>query len=220
MRLNILFNKFKKGFKRQNQSATQNNQSTDSTVDLDDENTLQSLGAVGGSIQPSPILNVQNNIEEIDMRRNRSRELANRELPPIPIQNNYRSIFNKEDTPIILSDNEEEIDPVREGQLRALIEKHIPYDFEKKESKLKKYTISNMLYNPNYYFEIPRNDKDFLDIKRYYSLYKPEEEKKLKKLQYDRDIYENFGYLYIELVETLYQKYNFSDMELFKFLND
>ena len=136
MRLNILFNKFKKGFKRRNQSVPQNNQSDDSTVDatldLDDENTLQSLGAVGGSIQPSPILNVQNNIEEIDMRRNRSRELANRELPPIPIQNNYRSIFNKEDTPIILSDNEEEIDPVREGQLRALIEKHIPYDFESK----------------------------------------------------------------------------------------
>ena len=77
-----------------------------------------------------------------------------------------------------------------------------------------------MTLNPNYYFEIPRNDKDFLNIKLYYRLYKPEEEKKLKKLPYNVDIYEDFGYLYIELLEALYQKYNFSDMELFKFLNE
>ena len=215
-----MFNKFKKSFKRQTQSTRDPNHISNPTLNLDDENTLQSLGAVGGSITQSPTLDILNGIEPIPVYTNTSRELSNRELPPIPIQNTFSSIFNQKDTSKILFDEDQEVDPVREAQLRNLIEKHIPYNFEKNKYKLSKYSLTNTLYQPNYYFEIPRNDKEFQDIKLYYNIYKPEEEKKLKKLPYNKSIYNDFGYLYIELVEKLYQKYNFSDMELTRFLNE
>ncbi len=56
-------------------------------------------------------------------------------------------------------------------------------------------------------------------LKQYYITYMIEENKRLQKLPYNKKKHSLYGYEYTILGSDLQQRYEFSEMELYRFLN-